>query len=261
MKNAVWMTALLLVATWTVPAGLAEAEKKAEAEAKPEAQKQADEAAKSDKLVELKLEIPRPMFDGTPKNMPGARLDPNRRKTKRPAVMVEPGVTLLSRKKPVTIDEDNLLIGDAGMVTDGDKDPAMGAIEFFPGCVWVQIDLEQRAKINKILVWHFFREARVYRDVIVQVSDDPEFKKGVKTVFNNDHDNSSELGQGKDYEYIETNEGFLIDAKDVIGRYVRLYTNGNTLDDSNHIIEAEVFGIPLDKDKKAADKSETTKAE
>lgn len=206
-----------------------------------------------EKLVELKIEIPRPSFDGTPKNMPGARLDPKRRKTQRPPVMVSPEVKLISRGKPVSGDEDNLLIGDLEMVTDGDKDPAMGAVEFFPALVWVQIDLEKPAKIEKVVLWHFFREARVYRDVIVQVSDDPEFKKDVKTIFNNDHDNSAKLGRGKDYEYIETNEGFLIEAKGVTGRYVRFYSQGNTIDDANHIIEAEVFGTFKDAKEKKSD--------
>jgi hypothetical protein len=78
--------------------------------------------------------------------------------------------------------------------------------------------------------------------VIVQVSDDPEFKTGVTTVFNNDQDNSAKLGIGKDRAYIETNFGKLIDAKGVKGRYVRVYSNGNTANDLNHYIEVEVFG-------------------
>ena len=46
------------------------------------------------------------------------------------------------------------------------------------------------------------------------------------------------------YEWIETNEGRLIDAKGVKGRYVRLYSNGNTSNDMNHYIEIEVYGRP-----------------
>ena len=48
----------------------------------------------------------------------------------------------------------------------------------------------------------------------------------------------------KDYEYIETYEGRLIDAKGVKGRYVRLYSNGNTSSDMNHYIEVEVYATP-----------------
>ena len=88
-------------------------------------------------------------------------------------------------------------------------------------------------------------EARVYHDVVVQVADDPDFIKDVQTVFNNDFDNSSGLGIGKDREYIEDSIGKLIDAKGVKGRYVRLYSKGNTSNDQNHYIEVEVFGKPL----------------
>jgi hypothetical protein len=89
----------------------------------------------------------------------------------------------------------------------------------------------------------------VYRDVIVQISDDPAFKKDVTTVFNNDQDNSAKLGAGKDYEYFEAAEGKLIDCKlttpgGVKGRYVRCWSQGSTADDQNHYTEIEVYAVP-----------------
>ena len=84
----------------------------------------------------------------------------------------------------------------------------------------------------------------MYHDVVVQVSDDPEFKTSVTTLYNNDHDNSSGLGAGKDMSYVETSEGRLIDAKGVRARHVRLYSNGNTTSELNHYVEVEVFGQP-----------------
>ena len=66
----------------------------------------------------------------------------------------------------------------------------------------------------------------------------------MQTVFNNDHDNSSGLGVGKDKEYIEVAEGRLFDSKGVKGRYVRMYSNGNTTNDLNHYVEIEVYGTP-----------------
>jgi len=81
--------------------------------------------------------------------------------------------------------------------------------------------------------------------VIAQVSDDPKFVKDVKTVFNNDHDNTSGFGVGKDLNTIETSEGKLIDAKGLQGRYVRLNSNGNSNNDLNHYIEVEVYGKPV----------------
>jgi hypothetical protein len=50
------------------------------------------------------------------------------------------------------------------------------------------------------------------------------------------------MGIGKDYAYVEINEGRLIDAKASKGRYVRLWSNGNTTNRMNHYIEVEVFG-------------------
>jgi hypothetical protein len=74
--------------------------------------------------------------------------------------------------------------------------------------------------------------------VVVQVSNDPKFEKDVTTIFDNT------VGTGKDLAYIETYEGKLIDAKGVKGRYVRLYSKGNTTNKMNHYIEVEVFGKP-----------------
>jgi hypothetical protein len=83
----------------------------------------------------------------------------------------------------------------------------------------------------------------VCRDVVVQVSNDPAFVDGVKTIFNNDQDNSTGLGIGRDREYFETNEGKLVDAKGLKARYVRLYSRGSTFTDQlNRYTEVEVYG-------------------
>jgi hypothetical protein len=88
---------------------------------------------------------------------------------------------------------------------------------------------------------HFHAQARAYFDVVVKVSDDPGFKTAL-TLYNNDTDDTSRLGAGKDLTYVETSEGRLIDAKGVRVRYVRLYSNGNTMSALNHYVEVEVFG-------------------
>jgi len=67
----------------------------------------------------------------------------------------------------------------------------------------------------------------------------------VRTVFNNDIDESAGLMKGRDRHYTETNEGKLIDAQGASARYVRLYSQGNTSDDLNHYIEVEVYGRPV----------------
>ncbi|MDG2124101.1 MAG: hypothetical protein P8J87_10410, partial [Verrucomicrobiales bacterium] len=62
------------------------------------------------------------------------------------------------------------------------------------------------------------------------------------TLYNSDHDNSAGLGEGKDKVYVETNHGRIIDTDGLAGRYVRLYSNGNTSDDLNHYVEVAVYG-------------------
>jgi len=76
------------------------------------------------------------------------------------------------------------------------------------------------------------------------VADDADFITNVRTIYSNDQDNSSGMGVGKGRPYIDTNLGKLFDAKGVKGRYVRVYSRGNTANDLNHYIEVEVFGKP-----------------
>lgn len=191
---------------------------------------------------ELKLTLPKPMFTGTPTNLRSANLEVVTGKPREP-FYVPKGTVLLSAKKPVSSSDELPVIGELDMVTDGEKSGGEGYfVELGPGPQWVQVDLGASQALHAILVWHFHASARVYRDVIVQVSDDPGFRTGVTTIFNNDHDNTSRLGAGKDKEYVEVAEGRLFDPKGARGRYVRLYSNGNTTNDLNHYVEVEVFG-------------------
>ena len=193
---------------------------------------------------ELKLKLPKPMFIGTPTNIRSANLEAVTGKSRAP-FFVPKGTVLLSAKKKVTSSDMQPVIGELDMITDGEKAGGDGFfIELGPTPQWVQIDLGVSRALYAILVWHYHSQARVYRDVIVQVSDDPAFKTGVTTVFNNDHDNSAKLSAGKDKEYIEVAEGKLVDPKGAKGRYVRLYSNGNTTNDLTHYVEVEVFGSP-----------------
>ena len=193
---------------------------------------------------ELKLKLPKPMFIGTPTNIRSANLEKVSGKSRGP-FYVPKGTVLLSAKKTVTSSDSAPVIGELDMITDGEKAGGDGFfIELGPMPQWVQIDLGASRALFAILAWHYHSQARVYRDVIVQVSDDPTFKKGVTTVYNNDHDNSAKIAQGKDKEYIEVAEGRLFDPKGAKGRYVRLYSNGNTTNDLNHYVEVEVYGLP-----------------
>lgn len=195
--------------------------------------------------VPLKTDLPPPLLIGTP--VPARLPNLESKPAETPTVMVPAGTVNLAAGKPVTASDNEPLLGDPSLITDGDKEADEGYfVEFGPGKQWVQIDLEQSATIHAIWVWHFHSQARAYIDVVVQVSDDPDFLTGVTTLFNNDHDNSAGLGVGKDPAYLETFRGRLMPAPGggVKGRYVRLTSAGNTSNPLNHYIEVEVFGVP-----------------
>jgi len=196
-----------------------------------------------DKVV-LKTQLPPPLFVGTPVPLNVTNLEPPTR-GRRPDFLVPTGTINLAKNKKVTSSDSNPDVGTLDMIVDGDKDGNEGSwVELGPGKQWVQIDLARNANIYAILIWHFHSQARVYRDVVVQVSDDPTFRSGVATIFNSDFHNDLGLGAGKDLNYIETYQGKLIDAKGIKARYVRLYSNGNTANKLNHYIEVEVWGKP-----------------
>ena len=201
--------------------------------------------AGSRNLVPLEIKLPRPQFVGTPQDARTPDLERPRGRP-RPPFLAPPGTTNLAAGKPVSASDRDPLYGSLDMVTDGDKEADDGSfIELGPKPQYVTIDLGERCEIYAILLWHYHKLPRVYFDVVAQVSNDKTFRTGVTTVFNNDRDNSLGLGAGTNLHYTETNEGKLIDSKGVQGRYVRLYSNGNTSDDLNHYIEVEVYGRPL----------------
>jgi hypothetical protein len=192
----------------------------------------------------LTIALPKPMFVGTPKNIRTPNLETITGKPRGP-FMVPAGTTLLSLGKPVASSDKEPVIGEIAFVTDGKKSGEDGYyVELGPMLQWVQVDLGKSCELQAIVAWHYHSQARVYRDVVVQVSDDRDFVSGVTTVFNNDHDNTAGLGAGKDKEYIETFDGKLFDPKGVKARYVRLYSGGNTSNDMNHYVEVEVYGLP-----------------
>jgi F5/8 type C domain len=199
-------------------------------------------AAPSGEMEVIKPNFPKPMFIGTP--VPAGDI-PNLETGSKPVLefSAPKGTVNLAQGKPVTSSDPAPIIGDLTLVTDGDADGADGNfVELAPGHQWVQIDLGAPCTISKILAWHYHKNSVVYFDVNVQVSDDPEFKTGVTTLYNTDHDNSSGLGAGADKVWVQTNHGRLFDAKGTKGRYVRLYSNGNTASELNHYCEVAVYG-------------------
>jgi len=198
--------------------------------------------------VPLKTDLPEEVLAGTPPEVlallfPGLEKPPEGGP---PEFLVPKGTVNLALEKKVTASDENPILGKIAFVTDGNKEGSeQSFVELGPGKQWVQIDLGKPAKIHAVYVWHYFREARGYHDVIVQVAADAEFTKDVTTVFNCDQDGSSGLGVGKAKPFIDMYLGKLIDAKGAEGRFVRLYSNGNTANDLNHYVEVEVFGEPI----------------
>jgi len=202
-------------------------------------------AAQGGDMVPLPHKLPKPVFSGTPSNTPPGTNVEKPLGRPRPVPLVPKGTTNLALKKKVTSSTPPF-DGALELVTDGNKEAGEGcALELKPRTQWVQVDLGAPAKLFYLLFWHYHNEPVVFRDVVVQVSNDPNFVDGVTTLFNNDTDNSSGLGIGRDREYFETAEGKLVDAKATTARYVRLYSNGSTYRDPlNRYTEVETYGLP-----------------
>ena len=206
---------------------------------------QAPAKAPAGGLVPIPIQLPKPMFEGTPQNLSVPNLQKPLGKPRDP-FLAPAGVTNVAKGKKVTSSDSEPVIGELDQVTDGDKKGADGSfVELGPGLQWVQVDLGAPQEIYAVLFWHFHKTPRVYFDVVVQLADDAGFKKNVRTVFNNDNDNTSGLGKGADMNYVETAEGKLVDAKGAVARYVRLSSRGNNANELNHYVEAEVYGRPV----------------
>ena len=208
----------------------------------PAARDELRETKDETELVPIEIELPKAMFVGTPQPAQVPNLEKPLGKA-RPPFLAPVGTKNVARGKPVSSSDEMPIIGELDYITDGDKEAADGCyVELGPSLQHVTIDLGAKYEIYAIAVWHYHKQGHVYFDVVVQVADDPDFITKVETIFNNDSDNSAGLGVGKDMHYVETHEGKLIDAKGVQGRYVRLYSNGNHVNDMNYYIEVEVYG-------------------
>ena len=202
-------------------------------------------AAASGDMVPLVLKLPDPAFKGTPKDIPlGPNIEPMSDKP-RPPMMVPAGLKNIAPGSKLTSSDKNATADTLGKLTDGDKEASEQSIIYLrKGSQWVQMDFGSPQEIFAIVIWHAHNSAKVYHDVIVQASDDPDFVNNVKVLFNNDYDNSSGLGAGTDREYFETREGKLIDAKGFKARYLRFYCKGSTESALNEYTEIEVYGRP-----------------
>jgi hypothetical protein len=192
----------------------------------------------------LPIKFPEPTLRGTPEDLPsGPNIEPPPKSDPAPYLAPADAVNL-SAGKPVTSSV-KPFTGELSQVTDGKKEAFdSDAIEMRSGSQWVQVDLGASAVLYAIVLWHDHRYIQITRDVIVQVSDDPEFKQGVTTLYNNDFDDSSKKGPGTDKEYFETKYGKIVEGKGTKARYVRGYSKGTSLTALNCWQEIEVYGAP-----------------
>ena len=108
---------------------------------------------------------------------------------------------------------------------------------------FIVIDLGGPAMVDGLNVWRYYNDVRQYRDVVYQLSTTSDFSADVTTVFNNDGDNSTQQGAGSDPEYREGPSGKPVYFPPVRARYLRLWSNGNTVNNDNHYTEVEVYGL------------------
>jgi endoglucanase len=160
-------------------------------------------------------------------------------------------ISIFAPVAPVLATPTNVLAGKAATsngsitngayLTNGDKTSANYTSVSGTGALWIQFDLGQSYNVSQVNLWHYFADGRRYHDVIVKLSTTADFSAGVTTVFNNDTDNSAGVGAGSDAEYAETASGKTIAFNPVTARYVKLWTNGNTVNTYDHYVEVEVY--------------------
>jgi hypothetical protein len=198
-------------------------------------------------LVPLILDLPKAAFIGTPPNdlKTNSYTEPYDPDKKRPPMLIPRGLKNLAPGSKLTCSATNVNAETLAKLTDGDKEAYdESTILLRRGIQYVQMDLGSSHALFAIVIWHAHNIPKAYHDVVVQVADDPEFKQSVRTLFNNDQDNTAGLGVGTDREYFESREGKLIAAKGVTARCIRFYSNGSTQSGLNEYTELEVYGRP-----------------
>lgn len=116
--------------------------------------------------------------------------------------------------------------------------------------VYFQIDMKRIYNIDKIVVDFVDADGRTYNNVVIVVSDTLEgFENAYdRTVlFNADTGNKTVFFEDRPFDHPQPSI-ITAHANDATttGRYVRVYTNGNTINQGNHIYEIEVYGCEVE---------------
>ena len=198
----------------------------------------------ADEMAPIEIKLPLAHQTGTKVDVQLApNVDPLQ--TNRAPFLAPKGVANLAFGKKVSTSDTNAAVEMLPKIVDGDKKYESDSIVLLrKGVQWVQVDLGESSEVFAVVVWHAHDLDKVYHKVVVQISDKPDFTGDVQTIFNNDADNTTGRGIGKDHEYVESSIGKLIDAKGAKGRYVRCYSKGSTDSSMNEYTEIEVYGRP-----------------
>ena len=98
--------------------------------------------------------------------------------------------------------------------------------------------------MEKVNMWRYYDDERIYFDTIVFVSEDENFTTE-DIVYNSDADNFFGFGAGTDEEYAESAEGKEITFEPRNARYIRVLNNGNDRPwkKGGHYIEIEAWAL------------------
>jgi Na+-transporting NADH:ubiquinone oxidoreductase subunit NqrC len=184
---------------------------------------------------------------GYPKNL---QKPPHlRTEVRRADFMVPLGLTNVALNRPVTSSmTEDPIIGSLKQLTDGVKRSGeFDFVELDPDPQWVQVDLGRSCTLSCVVVWHYYKNPVIYNDVIVQLADDAGFTSNVRTVFNNDHDNTSGQGAGTDTAYFARWWGEIVDTRGAskegtAARFIRVWTNGGCGGEPTRFVEIQAYG-------------------
>ena len=107
---------------------------------------------------------------------------------------------------------------------------------------YVQLDLGNVYDVGRISLVRL--KNRVFNDTVIVGSLDGNFDRDSgnwSVIYNEDENNKYGFGRGKDNEYLEPEGGKEFTFKEIPLRYIRVYMNGNDVDDYNYIDELEVY--------------------
>lgn len=195
--------------------------------------------------VTLQVATPRPTFTSDMTKIDETNLEPSCNGKLRPSIFVPADATnLLSRNCKVASSDSSLQKASLSLIVDGNKEIDETQILVLNPAIakqWVQLDFGQEKEVFALCIWHDYTRAYVYQNMVVQLSNDPDFLTGVATVFNNDRNDELGFGKGKDKVYVETFEGRPVAVNGVKSRYMRVYGQCR-LYPQIHYIEIEAYG-------------------